>query len=625
MLVENILFLKENYPILYDEVKKVEYNIDKSNIKIEITKNGHNTLLVEKDENKFYLHSKYDPLREAEAIINKVIENETIDDNTHVIFYGLGLGYHIDIFTKRYPNITFSLYEPSIYVFHYLLDNKRLRDLSLKKMENIQCEYKPEVIDDFLNRLLNKTDKKMIIIDLPIYIKAFDNQYSYFTKRFREVIREKRQNIHTNYAHQERWVINGVMNFKEVLNTPNILMQNDGSFEGKIAILVSAGPSLDYEIENLRRVKEKGLAYIFSVGSSINTLIEYDILPDAMCSFDPSEVNQKVFQKLNTKGIIDIPLIFGSSISFEVLQQYKGPKYHMIISPDTISKYLLKPSNGEQLVILNDAPSVAVLTMVMLYNLKFSTIIFVGQNLGYSNNMRYAGGIDYGTNIIGDEKSLIQVKSVTGEDIYTDTMYNTMRKQLEMYIKTFKNIIILNTTIGGAHIEGTKFIPMETVLCDILMEKVVIGNGFDFIEWSDFYNLEYMRTKIKILNQDYVDYKVQLLELKIHTDKMSELVRNNNLKQIEIMYTKLDTLFHKIETNEFFKVFVMPMNIVVYGILCNNIKLVKYDRNEIIKAKKIIGYYESFIIQLQYADKDIEKVFAILNQNAEEILNVGLK
>jgi len=37
-------------------------------------------------------------------------------------------------------------------------------------------------------------------------------------------------------------------------------------FKDKPAILVSAGPSLDYEIENLRYIKENGLAYISQSG-----------------------------------------------------------------------------------------------------------------------------------------------------------------------------------------------------------------------------------------------------------------------------------------------------------------------------------------------------------------------
>ncbi len=47
---------------------------------------------------KVYLHSKYNPIREGETIVNQY---SNIEDNTTIIFYGVGLGYHIDLFLKK--------------------------------------------------------------------------------------------------------------------------------------------------------------------------------------------------------------------------------------------------------------------------------------------------------------------------------------------------------------------------------------------------------------------------------------------------------------------------------------------------------------------------------------------
>lgn len=68
------------------------------------------------------------------------------------------------------------------------------------------------------------------------------------------------------------------------------------AFEGKPAIIVAAGPSLSEEFEHLKFIKENGLAYIFSVGSAINALIEHGIYPDAACTYDPKERNQNVIR-----------------------------------------------------------------------------------------------------------------------------------------------------------------------------------------------------------------------------------------------------------------------------------------------------------------------------------------
>ena len=150
------------------------------------------------------------------------------------------------------------------------------------------------------------------------------------------MLKNKRSGIRTDYAFQERWILNSMKNFKEVLSTPNILLEKKGQFKDKPAILVAAGPSLNEEIENIRYIKDNGLAYIFSVGSAINTLIYHDIYPDAACTYDPTVNNQKVFEKTKERGIKEIPMIFGSSVGYETLVDYPGNKYHMITSQDTV-------------------------------------------------------------------------------------------------------------------------------------------------------------------------------------------------------------------------------------------------------------------------------------------------
>jgi Uncharacterized protein conserved in bacteria len=118
-----------------------------------------------------------------------------------------------------------------------------------------------------------------------------------------QLVKNQRSALSVNYAFKKRWIINSVNNFKTVLTTPNILTDNRGQFRDKTAILVSAGPSLDYEIEYLKYIKSNHLAFIFSVGTSINTLIHHGIYPDVMTTYDPTETYRLVFNNINVRGI----------------------------------------------------------------------------------------------------------------------------------------------------------------------------------------------------------------------------------------------------------------------------------------------------------------------------------
>ena len=134
LLIDNINILKKAYPSIWDKIEDWEDSIDANLIRLEETRNGDKTLFIDKDGKKTYIHSKYNPLREAESIIE---EYNKIKDSTTVIFYGTGLGYHIDLFLEKHPNINYYIYEPVPELLCQYLSNKPLKKLPGKNLKNI--------------------------------------------------------------------------------------------------------------------------------------------------------------------------------------------------------------------------------------------------------------------------------------------------------------------------------------------------------------------------------------------------------------------------------------------------------------------------------------------------------
>lgn len=623
MLADNVIYLKKNYPDIYKAQQEFDENHIETAIFLEETKKDNaKTLKVSQVEQSVYLHSKYDPVREAETLINKVSAKEVIDENTHVIFYGVGLGYHIETFLKHFPKTAYTLYEPSIEVFSQLLSYKSLKNITSKNLRSIICEYNLGIMTDYFSTIISNTDKRTIIVELPVYEKVFADRHDQFIELFKKYLQDKRNSLGVEYGFKKRWIINSVNNFSQVLNTPNILMENNNVFQDKAVILVSAGPSLDYEIENLRLIKEKGLAFIFSVGSAINTLLHYDIYPDAMCSYDPTEKNQMVFEKVNEMGIVTIPMIFGTSIGYEVLEQYKGPKFHMITTQDTVSKYFLKTKNEEDLMTVNDAPSIAVVALELLQKLKFGQIILAGQNLAYMGEKNYAGGIAYHQEAYKkDVNSRITTKDVNGNEIETSNLFNRMRSQMELYIKNYK-MNVINTTIDGAYIEGAKFVPLKTVIKKSLQEKNVGGEEFVRINNSeDLYDCLYLKEKLTQLNKELISYEKILFDIKKILIKLNESIKNNNSKLASAIHIELDKAIKKMEANDFFNVLALPINRVEYEILANNVQRIKKEKNEFIKAKQILKPTEIFVNHL-YLDSDLnQKIMEVLTNNVNNYIN----
>jgi hypothetical protein len=618
MLTDNIVFFKKNFPELYEKVKKEEEKSPQTSITIENTKNNQKTLKMIKCDKNFYLHSKYNPTLEAETILKKLEEKENIDENSYVVFYGLGLGYHIELFTQRYPNTSFSLYEPSVAVFQCFLDNVNLKNYPLKNLINIQCEFESENAGVFITSLLKNNNKKLIVVDLPIYENVFNEQYNNFFSKFKELIKGKRNSIHINYSFQKRWIINSMKNLKYVLSTPNIVVEKRGEFKDKTAILVAAGPSLNEEIENLRYIKDNGLAYIFSVGSAINTLIHNGIYPHAACTYDPGETNYIAFEVVKEKEIKDIPMIFGSSVGYEIVENYPGNKYHMITSQDTIATYYLKDEKKRDISIMQDAPSIAVITLQLLYALGYKNVLLVGQNLGYRGKERYSEGISYSNELTDKEiESAIWVKDVYGNEILTNETFNIMRRQIEAYIILFSNMNVINTTKGGAKIEGTEFIELKDIMKRILIDKVVDENGLNVLDgYITNYDKENIASQSKKMDKSHEDVIKINNELRDIINKIERAINNRNYAQARNLYVKLDDVSARLERNDFYKTFIIPMNRVQHRILAETIESLNEGKSYSDKGKGIVKGFRSFI---DICTNDIEMLGLIYDEMKDSI------
>ncbi|MBD7909610.1 motility associated factor glycosyltransferase family protein [Sporosarcina gallistercoris] len=541
-----------------------------------------------------YLQSKYDPMSEAERFVDKFTK-----DSHHVLFIGIGMGYHINYFMKKHPETKFLIYEPNEEVLHAYLSNSLLNELPLQHLIGIFTGIDEKKIMVEIESIIIQFNEVLQIIPLPIYEKIYSEKVGNLLESTLKLVKDRHSIMLTNAVFQKRWTINSIKNFPVVLQTPNILHDIDSSaFKGKPAIIVAAGPSLNEEFENLRYIKKHGLAYIFSVGSAINALIEQGVYPDAACTYDPSERNQLVFKKLKDQQVDNIPLIFGSSVGFETLSDYPGEMLHMITSQDTVSPQLLDTAQSIDIVL--DAPSIAVVTLQILIMLGTSPIILVGQNLGFQNDQRYAAGIQYDfvESKLNDEekKKTLNIKDVQGNDIKTNDGFNWMRQQLEMHIASNPGLKVINTTKNGAHIEGTTFTPLEQLIGDVLADSIVLTG------WhakSNKYDVEFIESRAYLMNE-YAEKMNR--EIQSALEELERIQKSADLKQyknIEKRFASFDKQFNKIKKNEFYAGFIEPLMRVQNEKLSLDTKKIRYEENLQRKADTVVNSFGLFLHEIK--------------------------
>lgn len=619
-LADNIITLKKINPVIWERLKKYEEKINDSNIQVVMSKKDIPTIMIKQQEREMFLHSKYDPINEAKRFIEQYTEEE-MEKYDHIFFYGLGMGYHVEELMKKYPNKSFTMYEPNPIIFYQYIVDKNLGALPIKMLKNIFVEEKPEEVSLFLNHFITKVSEKTLFVILPSYERVFSNQYQAFLKEFIQKAKDKRTSMNVNLAFEERWTLNSVINFSNLLKTPNILHDFDKNiFKNKPALLVSAGPSLNEEIENIRYIKENGLAYIFTVGSAINALVNNNIYPDATCVYDPTYKMQFIYKNIIEKNIDTIPLIYGSSVGFETVKIYPGPKIHMIVNQDTISPYYLSYNNEKNLNIVSDAPSIAVVTLELLAKLGFNPIILVGQNLSFKNNEHYAKGISDDESIDSYVKEQIKnnlvVEDVYGGKVFTDDAFNRMRRQMELHIKTLNNYEIINTTKGGAKIAGAHFIPLDKVLEERLTKSVVNEKWFTSEKGSNYSKTVIIDKKEKMEDSYHEFIKVLEKAINLISDIDNE-VKKKNKNSINKLFLRHDEVIKEIQNNLFYKVFISPMNRVRYEVLNKSVEKIRNEMDPVERGKRVTKAFGLFLNDCRNALEILKHYYCEMHNSIE--------
>ncbi|MEA4846566.1 MAG: 6-hydroxymethylpterin diphosphokinase MptE-like protein [Clostridiaceae bacterium] len=593
MLLNNEQLIKRKCKWILDKMNSADDHRINGEIEVEKNTGRAPTIYVKDAGKKIYLHSKYDPYEEAKRIIGHI---ENIGNYEHIVFLGFGLGYHVEYFTKRFPGIPFSIFEPEPDIFKKCLGNCDIGFIEKDTFNNFYFAD-PESQKE-LEEFLNSLDCNILAIPLPSYETAFPEDYKSFYRIFGQYFDNARIIDNTQKNNEKLHTLNVLNNFGYIMNTPSIFRHDNDLFRNKPAIIASAGPSLEYEIENLRYVKEKGLAYIFSAGSSINTLIENNIHPHACWSIEPNERSRIVYEKMIFRGIKSIPLIFGSTTSPAVVKSYPGNLFHFITAKDLVSPYYLDSSLGND-EIIGTASSVAVVTLLALHKLGFSPIILVGQNLAYKDQRYYSKGIDhnYGSGTIDKEhfEHLYKVPGVDGSYVYADDALNCFRKDMESYIRNYGITDVINTTRNGAVIKGTKFVPLDELLKNSRKDKVVDPHWE--LKLHNDYNKEIIKKQSSSLKIEIDKFYKTMDELKALPD---------NIHAAASFYK----IFNDIVNNKFFHVFLYSMNTYECKLLIKDIK----TKNNNDPAILSVSLYERFINFINACVNDLDVILPFIEE-----------
>ena len=469
-------------------IKKGAFLSDKDMDKVKISKNVsfmkdmHDNLIpcITKDGYTYALSSKVDAEKSSECL--SLFFDEIKPMETYCIF-GIGDGRAAGKFLDRlYDNDILILIEPDIEV---LRTNMEKFDYSgfLNKKNCIIVAGKKQIMSELgqvIGSSINAGMKTAIrYLISPCYDVIFNEECRKCIDTIDYVIKT------FIYSRNTSIYMNSSTNVNIVHNIPYFAKRSDlytlikrikkQKINKYPAILVSAGPSLDKNIADLKLADKK--AFIVVVDSALKTMAFNGINYQIGYTIDAL----KPFSVFDDTTVLSKPIIATVVSSAEVVKNCNNIIFDFA-DGYVIGNSLLKDYSSHDLLASESGGSVSTSAFSFLLMAGFKTIILVGQDLAFTGGVGHAQGFALQeTAEQVKQRSTCTVEGWDGSELSTD-------HQMKFYLEWFENkiqeiskkVTVVNATEGGARINGSVLMTLKDAIskyCTGVMDlDVAISN-----------------------------------------------------------------------------------------------------------------------------------------------------
>lgn len=481
---------------------------------------------IERNGYKWYFNSKYSAIDVAKAFAESVDVKSTFGV---IIIFGYANGMYVKEMQKKYPNNAIICYEPNEEIYEKYSDEMKSYEKEEKKVAFCKKET------DFLNiasQAITEINREYISYFIS---PNYDRVYEVETKRLEcEIEKRKMEEMimaNTAYVWDSITGINNMYIIKDAVgqNVVADMIKKKDMMEGRPAIIVSAGPSLDKNVYLLKKMKNKAL--IIATDAALLVMDSHGIQPDVIVSIDATK-NPKLF---DVQVADNVPIVCSENLNYKVFEHTTGRRFYIASSIG----YLMKMMGAEGERVIGTGGCVANCAFSLAIGMGAKQIVFIGQDLAFDGGRVHAGNID---NVVIDKKVInmevdgiarFYVEGNLEEKVVTNAPFTSYRNWFERQIAEFENVEFINITAGGAKISGATYMNGEEYV-----EKYI-----DQIEEKDYLaELRSIETRYDEKKQEEVQNELKKIPEKI--EEIKEYIR-----KIRNKYRELDKLNSDRKTN----------------------------------------------------------------------------
>lgn len=468
---KNLAAMEKWYPSFAELIREGKYEKDCLGVEAGHSWDGALIFKVKKEKRSLYLNGKRNAKEPIEIWSQRIGE---IHKYAPVFLLGLGSGRYLKQLVRNSDNtVTVFAYEPSLSIFLKMLEEEDLsEEISDRPIAFIVEGLNETEFGPILEKLVTLETLEFLKQEMhPNYRELFPEKMLRAMKRIGDRVDFVFANNKTGILFSTHSAKNQIMNMKYVCEGYNTKRLSDAIPRDIPAILVSAGPSLNKNIQDIKKAKNK--AFILAVDTAVKPLVKSGIMPDAFITID----SQKPTDLVDIDEIKDVPVIAPVVANYDILKEQRGKK--IFYYDGRIMPFMAYHAAGKIFYDASTGGSVACSGFSLLYKMGFNTIILVGQDLAYSGNKSHADGTYQ--KVMPEEKlaGAIQVKGNYEKTVLTRHDFKLYLDWFNKYVKDiqeYRGVRVINATEGGAFIENTEVMTLTDAIEETCCKAVDLGS-----------------------------------------------------------------------------------------------------------------------------------------------------
>jgi len=443
---------------------------------VQPSRSGPASASVEHDGRRVTLASRYDPLAEARKIASDV------DHGKHavIVVLGFGLGYHVAHIAQRLSDdAALIIFEP----------DRALLRAALEQVDHTAWLGKTNVLfaDTSMDRgkLLVKLDNQVgvlthgvILVTHPPSRMMHGDTLAAFSKVIADAVSYARMHVATALVNSSRTVRNVTcaMPWYAAGDNTNDLLN---AAKGYPAVCVGAGPSLARNVGQLCDPAVRRRVVVISAQTTLKPLLDRGIRPDFVTALDYSEISRRFYESL--PPLDGVTLVAEPKAHPTIFDHFRAVKGGAIRVTNNGFLSQLLGEAAPAITPIRDGATVAHLSFYLAQHLGCDPVIFIGQDLGFSDGLYYCPGTaihdvwapELGAfntvetmewqRIVRHRTMLQKSQDVHGQPIYTDEQMATYLGQFERDFEAAPQQII-DASEGGMSKRGSQRMPLADAL-----------------------------------------------------------------------------------------------------------------------------------------------------------------